>query len=118
MALPAKTLGTLDCTSTDSTVTLGDAGRSETVGTICFQITGTNGGAISVIARGTMMDPDSTPTWATLGFVNRTAPGTIIAALTANGAYKIEAEGYSRVELKVDVAGTGTMVVRGRPVAG
>lgn len=114
----APILGTLDCTDTASTVTLGNAGDN-TLGTICFQITGTNGGSISVVARGTLMDPDDSPTWAEgLGLVNRTAQGTVIAALTGNGAYKIEAEGYSRVELKVDVAGTGSMVVRGRPVRG
>lgn len=116
--MPARPIfGTLDATSTSSTVTLG-SGSSGELGSIMFQVTGTIGGAFSGIVRATMTDPGATPTWVTVGFVSMLAPETVVSALTTVGVYKVFSEGYTAIQLKTDVTGTGSLPIYGHAVRG
>lgn len=116
--MPARSIvGTLDATDTDSTVSLG-AGSSGELGSIVFQVTGTIGGAFSGIVRATLTDPASSPTWFTVGFVKMDAPDTVVTALTTVGVYKVFSEAYTAIQLKTNVAGTGSLPIYSHAVKG
>lgn len=118
MAAAARTvpMGTFDITNTATSVSLGDA-SSNRICTHVVQVTGTWTGTL--IFQGTLGTP-GTGTYVTIGYVTPADPGTVTTAgtFTANGVYRVQADGFSDVRIKVSIAGTGTPVFLNRPLFG
>jgi hypothetical protein len=117
MAARAVPQGTFDITDVATYISLGDAGEAK-ICTHVVQILGT--WSATLIFQGTL-GASGSGTYVTLGYVASTDPGTVVTAgtFTANGIYKVQADGMTDVRIKVSIAGTNTsLVVLDRPIYG
>ena len=118
MAAAARTvpMGTFNIGDDATYVSLGDA-SSNRVCTHVVQALGTWTGTL--IFQGTLGTP-GTGTYVTVGYVTPDDPGTVTTAgtFTGNGVYRVQADGFSDVRIKVSIEGTGTPVFLHRPLFG
>jgi hypothetical protein len=117
MGIAARTvhLGAFDITDVATFVSLGDV-SANCICTHIVQVTGTWTGTL--IFQGTL--GSTSGTYVTIGYTTPADPSTVTTAgtFTANGVFRVIADGFTDVRIKVSIAGTGTPVINDRPIVG